>query len=110
MNIPALPWPLCLDCRKEYIPVPTIRGCPWCDATAKPIRRHYDHHTQHEYDSCPHCGHGDYWNGWNWQNQTEGKPWRKLLDFDTAATVARVESNQGSVSAGTDRVESDVLR
>ena len=29
-------WPLCLKCRKHYIPVPTLRGCPWCSGYIDP--------------------------------------------------------------------------
>jgi hypothetical protein len=30
----AYPWPICVDCRKTYIPVATLQGCPWCSGQA----------------------------------------------------------------------------
>jgi hypothetical protein len=29
-------WPTCTQCRKPFIPIPTLNGCPWCTST-RPI-------------------------------------------------------------------------
>lgn len=52
-NWVVAPWPACLQCGKEYIPVRTIDGCPWCIDKATERR---PTHLQNEYRACPTCG------------------------------------------------------
>lgn len=51
-------WPVCLECNQDYIPIPTLQGCPWCTGKANwtPTANRTQKERPGDYDTCPQCG------------------------------------------------------